>query len=77
MNIPTMKGVVGFFLAPTGRPAIPRIFHWMTVSDRAAFRSHIEELATPGDLERVLVGHGRTIDADPRGALKGLAAELD
>ncbi len=77
MNMPVMKGPVGFFLAPTGRPAIPRVFRWFTVSDRAAFRSHIEELASPGDLERVLVGHGRTIDADPRGTLRGLAAELD
>jgi hypothetical protein len=77
MNIPLMKGPVGFFLAPTGRPAIPRIFRWLTVGDRAAFRSHIDELASASDLERVLVGHGRTIDDDPRGTLKGLAAELD
>jgi hypothetical protein len=76
MNIPSRKGPVGFFLAPTGRPSIPRIFRWMTVSDRSAFRSHIEELAQASDLERVLVGHGRTIDTDPRGTLRGLAAEL-
>ena len=76
MNIPPRKGPVGFFLAPTGRPSIPRIFRWMTVSDRAAFRSHLEELASPSDLRRVLVGHGKTIADDPAGTLRGLAAEL-
>jgi hypothetical protein len=72
-----MKGPVGFFLAPTGRPAVPRIFRWMTLSDRAAFRSHLDELASPSDLTRVLVGHGKTINDDPQGVLKGLATELD
>lgn len=77
MNMPELKGPMGFFLAPTGRPSIPRLFRWLTLSDRSAFRSHLEELASASDLERVLVGHGRTIDADPRGTLQGLAAELD
>jgi hypothetical protein len=76
MNIPPRSGLMGFFLAPTGRPAVPRIFRWMSVSDRAAFRSHLEELATASDLRRVLVGHGRTIADDPAGTLRGLAAEL-
>jgi hypothetical protein len=76
MNIPPRSGLVGFFLAPTGRPGIPRVFRWMNVSDRAAFRSHLEELASPSNLERVLVGHGRTIADDPAGTLRSLAAGL-
>jgi hypothetical protein len=76
MNIPQRNGLMGFFLAPTGRPAVPRIFRWLSVSDRAAFRSHLEELASPSNLERVLVGHGRTIADDPAGTLRSLAAGL-
>lgn len=76
MNIPPRSGLMGFFLAPTGRPAIPRIFRWLSVSDRAAFRSHIEELASPSDLRQVLVGHGKTITGDPGKTLRDLAAEL-
>jgi hypothetical protein len=76
MNIPRRRGPVGFFLAPTGRPAIPRIFRWLNVSDRAAFRAHIEELASPSDLRRVLVGHGKTITGDPGKTLRDLAGEL-
>jgi hypothetical protein len=76
MNVPKRGGAFGFLLAPTGRPAVPRISRWITIADRAAFRSHLEELASATDLRSVLVGHGRNITADPRGTLQGLAAEL-
>ncbi|HVR19833.1 MAG TPA: hypothetical protein VMS65_09055 [Polyangiaceae bacterium] len=76
MNIPKRGGAFGFLLAPTGRPGIPRFSRWFTVNDRAAFRSHLEELASASDLKSLLVGHGANITDDPGGTLKGLAGEL-
>jgi hypothetical protein len=76
MNLPKRSGPIGFLLAPTGRPGVPRASRWITISDRAAFRSHLEEIASAGDLHTVLVGHGRNITDDPRGTLQGLAAGL-
>ncbi|HEX6271414.1 MAG TPA: hypothetical protein VFZ53_00170 [Polyangiaceae bacterium] len=76
MNVPKRGGAFGFFLAPTGRPAVPRISRWITIADRAAFRAHLEEIASATDLRAVLVGHGSNITADPRQTLQGLAAEL-
>jgi hypothetical protein len=76
MNLPERGGLMGFALAPTGRPAVPRVSRWLTIADRAAFRAHLEELAATGDLRALLVGHGRNITDDPRGTLRGLAAEL-
>jgi hypothetical protein len=76
MNIPKRSGPIGFAIAPTGRPSIPRFSRWVTVSDKAAFRAHLEELASPMDLKLVLVGHGKNITDDPSGTLKGLATEL-
>ena len=76
MNIAERGGPMGFLLAPTGRPGIPRVSRWITISDRAAFRSHLEEIASASDLTTVLVCHGRNITADPSGTLRGLAGEL-
>jgi len=76
MNIPKRSGLIGFAIAPTGRPGIPRFSRWMTVSDKAAFRAHLEELASPADLKRVLVGHGKNLTDDPGATLKALATEL-
>jgi hypothetical protein len=76
MNIPQRRGPIGFMLSPTGRPGIPRFSRWMTVSDKAAFRGHLEELASAGDLQRLLVGHGKNVTDDPSGTLKGLVTEL-
>lgn len=76
MNLEPRKGPMGFLLAPTGRPGIPRILRWMAISDRAEFRAHLEELAGARALARVLVGHGTTITDDPPGTLRSLAAEL-
>src|SRR5262245_3049574 len=67
MNIPPRGGLFGFMLAPTGRPGVPRFSRWVTISDRAAFRAHLEELASATDMKRLLVGHGRNVTDDPSG----------
>jgi hypothetical protein len=76
MNVPARGGPMGFLLAPTGRPAVPRVLRWITISDAGNFRAHLEELASVSGLSRVLVGHGKTIAQDAAGTLRQLAAEL-
>jgi hypothetical protein len=76
MNVDARGGPMGFLLAPTGRPGIPRIMRWIMISDRAEFRAHLDELASARDLARVLVGHGRTVTDDPAGTLRSLASGL-
>jgi hypothetical protein len=76
LNMAPRSGIVGFVLAPTGRPGVPRFSRWFIVSDRAAFRGHLEELASATNLRQVLVGHGNTIGDDAAGTLKSVAAEL-
>ena len=76
MNIPKRSGLMGFALAPTGRPAIPRVSRWITLSDRKAFREHLEELASASDLKNLLVGHGSNVTEDASGVLRSLSSEL-
>jgi hypothetical protein len=76
LNMSQRSGMIGYVLAPTGRPSVPRFTRWFIVSDRAEFRAHLEELASASNLKQVLVGHGKTIRDDAAGTLRGVAAEL-
>jgi hypothetical protein len=76
MNVPLRGGPMGFLLAPTGRPAVPRVLRWITISHALDFRAHLDELASVSGLSRVLVGHGKTIAQDAAGTLRQLASEL-
>jgi hypothetical protein len=76
INVPKQGGVMGFFLAPTGVPSVPRISRWMLLQEQKAFKQHLLDIAgTPG-LERVLVGHGPTLEANSSSALREAAARL-
>jgi len=60
-NLPKLGGMMGFMLAPTGRPSVPRIFRWFFVKDRAKLSAQIEGLAATPDLRRVIVSHGHML----------------
>jgi hypothetical protein len=47
----------------------------MVLSDKRAFRGHLEELASVSNLKRVIVGHGEPFD-DDGGTLKSVAGAL-
>jgi hypothetical protein len=64
-NLPKLGGAIGMMLAPTGRPAVPRIFRWFFVKDKAAFRTKLEALAATPDLRRVIVSHGKMMSEKP------------
>jgi hypothetical protein len=69
-NLPLTGGLVGFFLAPTGRPSVPRIARWMMVKDKDSFRRKVEQLAAIPDLKRIIVSHGAMMTEAPGQKLK-------
>lgn len=75
-NLPPMKGIVGFFLAPTGRPSIPRIARWMMVKDKDSFRGKLGQLAGIPDLKRIIVSHGAMMMESPGDKLRAAVGEL-
>jgi hypothetical protein len=64
-NMPPMGGLVGFFLAPTGRASVPRVMRWLAVKDKGAFGGKLTSLAAIPDLKRVIVSHGALIAEAP------------
>jgi len=67
------KGLLGFFIAPSGTFAVPRFARWFFVSDKRAFRSHLERIAAD-DLQRVIVSHGDVITEGSADRLRTAAA---
>lgn len=76
LNVPKLSGPMGFVLAPTGRPSVPRFMRWFMVKDRRALAEQLRRLAETRGLKRILVAHGATIEDGPSEVLSGLAAEL-
>lgn len=78
-NMPHLPGVQGWVLRrvtqSSGGPRISRVARWFMVKDKAAFRAHLERLATP-DLVRVIVAHHEVIDDAPADVLRRVAATL-
>lgn len=79
-NMPHAAGVTGFVLrrvtGSTGGPRVSRIMKTFVISDAKAFRTHLERLADLPGLERIVVSHHVTIDQDPAGTLRAVAATL-
>jgi hypothetical protein len=73
MNVPKTGFPMGFFLSPTGIPAVPRVFRWFAVKDAAKLRGHLERLADQPGLERVVMSHGRIFSDAPRDQLRAAA----
>jgi hypothetical protein len=76
LNLPPSKGLMGFFLAPTGRLSVPRVVRWIGMSNRDAIADRLSRLADLPGLTRVLVGHGQTKSENAGQALKAAAQEL-
>lgn len=76
MNMPKVGFPMGVILAPTGRPAVPRVVRWLVMKDRKALVKNLERLAETPKLERMIVSHGKAITDDPAGTLHGVAREL-
>jgi hypothetical protein len=74
-NVPKIGGVMGFMMAPTGRPAVPRLIRWMLVKDRARLTTQLEQLADLPELRRVIVSHGSVL-TNPREEMRAALSTL-
>lgn len=79
-NMPHVSGASGFVLRhlaqSTGGPRVSRLFRFMVLKDRAALQRDLLRLADTPGLRRVIVSHHETIDQDPAGTLRAVAATL-
>ncbi|MCB9524285.1 MAG: hypothetical protein H6702_13075 [Myxococcales bacterium] len=75
-NLPHMKGLFGLvygrLMGNAGGPKITTIGKLFMVKDKAALRAHLQRLAETPDLKRLIPGHGRVMEDDPGGILRGL-----
>lgn len=79
-NMPHLPGFTGFVLksitGSTGGPRVSNVMKWFVVSDKKAFRSHLERLADVPDLRRIVVSHHQVIDRDAGATLRAVAAKV-
>jgi hypothetical protein len=68
-NLPRSGGLMGFALAPTGQPSVPRFTRWFVAQSGNALGEHLERLTHTPNLKRLILSHGDNIEADPVGAL--------
>jgi hypothetical protein len=76
LNMKKTGGVFGIMLAPTGRVSVPRISRLMVLKNKRAFANQIEALAGAPGLRRLMFAHGKPVDTDPAGALRGVVEQL-
>lgn len=76
LNMAHGSALTGFFVGPTGRPSIPRFMRWFMVQDAKRLGAHLRRLAEVPRLQRIVVGHGATVEQDAPGVLRGLADEF-
>ena len=68
-NLPKSGGLLGFFMAPTGHPSVPRVTRWMVTKARGALGEHLDTLAKTPALRRLILSHGDNVERDAAGAL--------
>jgi hypothetical protein len=69
-NLPKVGPPASILLHPTGRASVPRVMRWLAVKDKSAFRAHLERLAEEPGLRRVITGHGKWLEEQPRAELR-------
>jgi hypothetical protein len=79
-NVRDASGFGGWMLRLMGfagdQPQVPFPIKLVLVKDKAALARQLRQWAELPSLKRILVSHGSTIDDDPCGALRKLAASL-
>lgn len=75
-NIAATGGITGFALSPTGRVSVPRVMRWLAMKSGKDAAAELGTLAgTPG-LARIVFGHGKSVEGDAAGELRGAASIL-
>ncbi len=79
-NLPHGRGMTGFIFRyitdSTGGPKVTRLFRWLAIKDRDAFKAHLRQLSETPDLTRIIVSHHRMITDRPAEVLREVAAAL-
>jgi hypothetical protein len=75
LNMTPQGALMDLMLAPVGKPSVPRFSRWFFVKDKPAFREHLATL-TRGGVERIIVGHGATIEQDTTAVVTDLLAQM-
>jgi hypothetical protein len=80
-NIRDARGVGGWLLRLAGfagdKPQIPKVVKKMMIKDPKSLRAQLLRWAEIDSLTRIIVSHGAPIEANPRAALRELAASLE
>lgn len=79
-NMPHAPGFQGFVLkhvtASSGGLKLTRLFRWVMLKDKAAFRAELEALSRTSGLRRIVVSHHESVESDAPAALAALAASV-
>jgi hypothetical protein len=76
LNVPKGRGVVDWFMGPTGTVAVPRFTRWMLAKSTAELKEHLLELAKTPGLQHVVPGHGPVVQQGAADALATAAGRL-
>ena len=80
-NIRNASGLGGWLLRVMGfagdKPHVPVPIKLTLINDKAAFAAQLRRWAEQPSLKRILVSHGSTLNDDPGGVLRELAASLE
>jgi len=55
---------------------VTRLFRWLALKDKRAFKNHLVQLAETPDLTRIIVSHHRMITDHPGETLREVAQAL-
>jgi hypothetical protein len=76
LNMPKGRGIVNWFMAPTGVLGVPRFTRWVLAKSTAEMKEHLLELAKTPELAHVVPGHGDVIAAGAAEQLTTAAERL-
>jgi hypothetical protein len=76
LNVPQGKGLVGWFMAPTGTVAVPRFTRWLLAKNTAELKEHLLELAATPGLAHLVPGHGEVVQQHAADELRTAAGRL-
>jgi hypothetical protein len=78
-NMDHAGGLFGFLLrliGASGKPCVEVGMKWLMISDKKAFRAHLESLAALPRLTHVVVSHHKVIVDDPAAVLRQVVARF-
>jgi len=76
LNLPKGRGVMDWFMAPTGTLGVPRFTRWMLTKNAREMKEHLLELAKTPELTHLVPGHGAVVHDNASGALTEAANRL-